>query len=94
MDIMFITKVAAMDLLGPHVGELFGGSLREDDYEKLKGKIPANIDLSWYLELRKYGNVSTGGFGMGFERYLQAVLAIPNIKDVIPFPRWPHNCGL
>ncbi|XP_015113031.1 probable asparagine--tRNA ligase, mitochondrial [Diachasma alloeum] len=88
------TKVAAMDLLAPQVGELFGGSLREDNYEKLQEKIPPTGDVSWYLDLRKYGNVPTGGFGMGFERYLQAVLGIANIKDVIPFPRWPHNCSL
>lgn len=86
------TKVDAMDLLAPDVGELFGGSLREDNYDKLKSKIPS--DIEWYLELRKWGNVPTGGFGMGFERYLQTVLGIPNIKDVIPFPRWAHNCSL
>lgn len=83
-----------MDLLAPDVGELFGGSLREDNYNKLKAKIPKTSDLEWYLELRKWGNVPTGGFGMGFERYLQTVLGIPNIRDVIPFPRWAHNCSL
>ncbi|KAK0072864.1 hypothetical protein PV325_010675, partial [Microctonus aethiopoides] len=88
------SKVAAMDLLAPQVGELFGGSLREDNYDKLIQKLPTAKNLSWYLEMRKYGNVSTGGFGMGFERYLQTILNIPNIKDVIPFPRWPHNCSL
>ncbi|XP_011305448.1 probable asparagine--tRNA ligase, mitochondrial [Fopius arisanus] len=88
------TKVAAMDLLAPQVGELFGGSLREDNFEKLEAKIPSTADITWYLDLRKYGNVPTGGYGMGFERYLQAVLGIANIKDVIPFPRWPHNCSL
>jgi len=50
--------------------------------------------LGWYLELRKYGNVPSAGFGMGFERFLQMILGIPNIKDTIPFPRWPHNCKL
>lgn len=88
------SKVAGLDLLVPIVGELVGGSIREDDYEKLKLKLPPNHNLSWYLELRKYGNVPTGGFGMGFERFLQYVLGIPNIKDTIPFPRWPHNCSL
>lgn len=88
------SKVAAMDLLVPTVGELVGGSIREDDYEKLKSKLPLTADLSWYLELRKYGNVPTGGFGMGFERFLQYVFNIPNIKDTLPFPRWPHNCSL
>ncbi|XP_043289399.1 probable asparagine--tRNA ligase, mitochondrial isoform X2 [Venturia canescens] len=88
------SKVAAMDLLVPEVGELFGGSLREDDYDVLKENLPPGLNLNWYLELRKFGNVPTGGFGMGFERFLQCVLGIPNIKDVIPFPRWPHNCTL
>ncbi|KAL2727738.1 hypothetical protein V1477_017014 [Vespula maculifrons] len=88
------SKVAGLDLLVPIVGELVGGSIREDNYEKLKLKLPSNHNLSWYLELRKYGNVSTGGFGMGFERFLQCVLGITNIKDTIPFPRWPHNCNL
>ncbi|XP_046141803.1 probable asparagine--tRNA ligase, mitochondrial isoform X2 [Osmia bicornis bicornis] len=88
------SKVAAMDLLVPIVGELVGGSIREDDYEKLKSKLPVTSNLSWYLELRKYGNVTTGGFGMGFERFLQCLFDIPNIKDTLPFPRWPHNCSL
>lgn len=83
-----------MDLLVPNVGELVGGSIREDNYEKLKSKLPLTSNLSWYLELRKYGNVTTGGFGIGFERFLQCVLGISNIKDTIPFPRWPHNCNL
>ncbi|XP_043252996.1 probable asparagine--tRNA ligase, mitochondrial [Colletes gigas] len=88
------SKVAAMDLLVPEVGELVGGSIREDDYEKLKSKLPLASNLSWYLELRQYGNVTTGGFGMGFERFLQSLLGISNIKDTIAFPRWPHNCSL
>lgn len=86
-----------MDLLCPNVGELCGGSLREDDFHTLKTKLQnANVDekLLWYLELRKFGNVPTGGFGMGFERFLQVILGIPNIKDTIPFPRYPHNCKL
>lgn len=73
---------------------MIGGSIREDDYGKLKLKLPSMRNLSWYLELRKYGNVPTGGFGMGFERFLQCVLGINNIKDTVPFPRWPHNCSL
>lgn len=84
-----------MDLLAPGVGEIVGGSLRENDYNKLKHKLPqSNSLLDWYLELRKYGGVPTGGFGLGFERYLQLIVGINNIKDVIPFPRWPHNCSL
>ncbi|XP_011684442.1 PREDICTED: probable asparagine--tRNA ligase, mitochondrial [Wasmannia auropunctata] len=88
------SKVAALDLLVPDVGELVGGSMREDDYGKLELKLPPTGNLSWYLDLRKYGNVPTGGFGMGFDRYLQCVLGIGNIKDTVPFPRWPHNCNL
>lgn len=84
----------ALDLLVPHVGELVGGSVREDDYEKLKAKLPLDNTLNWYLDLRKYGGITTGGFGMGFERYLQWFLQIHNIKDVIPFPRWAHNCDM
>ncbi|KAF5304653.1 hypothetical protein FQR65_LT18847 [Abscondita terminalis] len=85
--------VAALDLLVPNVGELVGGSLRENDYNLLKHKLPSE-GLNWYLELRKFGSVPTGGFGLGFERYLQFLLGISNIKDAIPFPRWPHNCQL
>ncbi|KAM0725319.1 Asparaginyl-tRNA synthetase [Formica fusca] len=88
------SKVAALDLLAPEVGEMVGGSIREDDYGKLELKLPSMRNLSWYLELRKHGNVPTGGFGMGFERFLQCVLGINNIKDTVPFPRWPHNCNL
>ncbi|OAD61192.1 putative asparagine--tRNA ligase, mitochondrial [Eufriesea mexicana] len=91
---LLFLKVAAVDLLVSNVGELVGGSIREDNYEKLKSKLPLTSDLSWYLELRKHGNVPTGGYGMGFERFLQCVFNIPNIKDTLPFPRWPHNCNL
>lgn len=89
------SEVSALDLLAPSVGEIAGGSLRESDYNKLKEKLSeSNPKLDWYLELRKYGNVPTSGFGLGFERYLQFLLGIGNIKDCIPFPRWPHNCAL
>ncbi|XP_018565179.1 probable asparagine--tRNA ligase, mitochondrial [Anoplophora glabripennis] len=88
-------KVAALDLLAPGVGEIVGGSLRENDYNKLKEKLPeAGAKLDWYLDLRKFGGVPTGGFGLGFERYLLFLLGINNIKDTLPFPRWPHNCNL
>lgn len=73
---------------------MVGGSLREDDYALLKEKLPNGTDLEWYLDIRKFGGVPTGGFGLGFERYLQFILGINNIKDTIPFPRWPHNCKL
>lgn len=94
---MFDSQVSAVDMLCPGVGEMCGGSLREDDYDILQHKLQSiqlSSKLDWYLELRKYGNVPTGGFGMGFERYLQVLVGTPNIKDTIPFPRWPHNCKL
>ncbi|XP_050308306.1 probable asparagine--tRNA ligase, mitochondrial [Anthonomus grandis grandis] len=88
-------KVAAFDLLAPNIGEIAGGSLRENDYDQLKSKISSsNPHLEWYLDLRKFGSVPTGGFGLGFERYIQFILGIDSIKDCIPFPRWPHNCSL
>lgn len=86
--------VEALDFLVPRIGEVAGGSVREDDYECLKARMPKDENLQWYLDLRRYGYVRTGGFGMGFERYLQFLLNITNIKDVIPFPRWPHNCSM
>uniref|UniRef100_A0A1B0DLQ8 asparagine--tRNA ligase n=1 Tax=Phlebotomus papatasi TaxID=29031 RepID=A0A1B0DLQ8_PHLPP len=86
------TLVSALDFLVPRIGELIGGSLRENDYERLKEKIPAGSE--WYLNLRRFGGIPTAGFGMGFERYLQYLLNVHNIRDVIPFPRWPHSCSL
>ncbi|XP_063497516.1 asparaginyl-tRNA synthetase isoform X6 [Symphalangus syndactylus] len=80
--------VAAVDLLVPGVGELFGGGLREERYHFLEER------LARYLDLRRFGSVPHGGFGMGFERYLQCILGVDNIKDVIPFPRFPHSCVL
>lgn len=89
--------VAAVDLLVPGVGELFGGSLREERYHVLEQRL-ARSGLTeayqWYLDLRQFGSVPHGGFGMGFERYLQCILGIDNIKDVIPFPRFTHSCLL
>lgn len=89
-----LNLVEALDFLIPQVGEVAGGSVREDDYERLKAKMSADESLRWYLDLRKYGSVTTGGFGMGFDRYLQYLLNIHSIKDVIPFPRWAHNCSM
>jgi asparaginyl-tRNA synthetase len=89
--------VAAMDLLVPGVGELIGGSQREDRLDVLKNAINAQgmneEDYWWYLELRKYGSVPHAGFGLGFERFLMFVTGISNIRDVIPFPRTPKNLG-
>jgi asparaginyl-tRNA synthetase len=86
--------VEALDFLIPQVGECAGGSVREDNYDRLKAKMSTDESLKWYLDLRKYGSVRTGGFGMGFDRYLQYLLNIHSIKDVIPFPRWAHNCQM
>ncbi|XP_068623134.1 asparaginyl-tRNA synthetase [Battus philenor] len=85
--------VEALDLLAPITGEIVGGSLREDNYKKLKLKLPSEA-LNWYLELRKFGNIPTGGFGLGLERLLQVLCNVSNIKDTLPFPRWPHNCEM
>ncbi|GAB0086938.1 Asparagine--tRNA ligase [Sergentomyia squamirostris] len=84
--------VDALDFLVPRIGELIGGSVRETDYQRLKEKLPPGSE--WYLNLRRFGGIPTAGFGMGFERYLQFLLNVHNIRDVIPFPRWPHSCHL
>ncbi len=85
--------VAAMDLLVPRLGEIIGGSQREDRYDVLKEKIVAQglelEEYDWYLDLRKYGSVPHAGFGLGFERLLMYVTGIQNIRDVIAFPRHP-----
>ena len=87
--------VRAMDLLVPRVGEIVGGSQREENMEKLKERMrELNMDeapLWWYLELRKYGSVPHSGFGLGFERVLMFITGMNNIRDVIPFPRTPGN---
>ncbi|NXP37511.1 SYNM protein, partial [Leiothrix lutea] len=89
--------VAAVDLLVPGVGELCGGSLREERLPFLESRLQRlglTDTYKWYLDLRKFGSVPHGGFGMGFERYLQYILGVDNIKDVIPFPRFSHSCLL
>jgi asparaginyl-tRNA synthetase len=87
--------VRAMDVLFPKIGEIIGGSQREENYDKLKQRIDAlNIpvkDLWWYLETRKYGTAPHSGFGLGFERLVLFVTGMANIRDVIPFPRTPKN---
>jgi len=87
--------VAAMDLLVAGVGELIGGSQREERYDALKNRInEVGLDEKnywWYLELRKYGTVPHAGFGLGFERLVQFATGIENIRDVIPFPRYPGH---
>ncbi|XP_029458068.1 probable asparagine--tRNA ligase, mitochondrial isoform X2 [Rhinatrema bivittatum] len=89
--------VAAVDLLVPGIGELFGGSLREERLHVLQSRLDRlglRDAYQWYLDLRHFGSVPHGGFGMGFERYLQCILGVDNIKDVIPFPRFSHSCLL
>ena len=90
--------VAAVDCLVPGVGEITGGSQREDSYELLKSRIeelgmnPADYDF--YLDLRKYGSARHAGFGLGFERMVMYLTGIGNIRDAIPFPRTVNNCEL
>ena len=84
--------VQAVDLLVPGIGELIGGSVREDDFDVLTGNMrERNMDVEqyeWYLSLRKYGSVPHAGFGLGFERFVQYLTGITNIRDTLPFPRW------
>ena len=90
--------VAAMDCLVPGIGEIIGGSQREDNYDLLKARIeelgldPAQYDF--YLDLRKYGTARHAGFGLGFERCVMYLTGISNIRDVLPFPRTVNNCEL
>ena len=87
--------VRAMDVLCPGIGEIIGGSQREDNYEVLIDKMkPLGLDPAdywWYLDLRKYGSVPHAGFGLGFERLVQFTTGMANIRDVIPYPRYPRN---
>ena len=88
--------VAATDLLAPGIGEIIGGSQREDNLEILQNKIKElnmdERDYWWYLDLRRYGSVMHSGFGLGFERLIMYITGMQNIRDVIPFPRTPKNC--
>lgn len=87
--------VAAMDLMVPGIGEIIGGSQREERYEKLISRIKEmglkESDYSWYLDLRKFGGAPHAGFGLGFERMIMYLTGMENIRDVIPFPRTPGN---
>lgn len=87
--------VRAMDVLFPKIGEIIGGSEREEDYEKLKKRAEAmgvpEKDIWWYLDTRRFGTAPHSGFGLGFERLLLFVTGMANIRDVIPFPRTPKN---
>ena len=88
--------VAAMDVLVPKVGELVGGSQREERLDVLEKRmaeagLPAS-QYEWYLDLRRYGTVTHSGFGLGFERLILFATGLDNIRDVIPFPRWAGSC--
>ncbi len=87
--------VRAMDVLFPHIGEIIGGSEREENYDKLLARIEElhipMKDMWWYLDTRRYGTVPHSGFGLGFERLVLFVTGMTNIRDVIPFPRTPGN---
>jgi len=87
--------VAAMDILAPGIGEIVGGSQREERLDKLERRmkemhVPAE-ELSWYLDTRRYGTVPHAGFGLGFERMVLFVTGMSNIRDAIAFPRTPKN---
>ena len=86
--------VRAMDVLFPKIGEIIGGSQREENYDKLLGRIKEMglEGMEWYLDTRKYGTVPHSGFGLGFERLILFVTGMQNIRDVIPFPRYPKAC--
>ena len=90
--------VAAVDCLVPGIGEIIGGSQREDDYDKLLGRMKElglkEEDYGFYLDLRKYGSTRHAGFGLGFERCVMYLTGMSNIRDVIPFPRTVNNCEL
>ena len=89
--------VAAMDVLFPSVGEIIGGSQREERLERLSSRMNemdiSTKDLSWYLDTRRFGTVVHSGFGLGLERLVQFITGMKNIRDVIPFPRTPGNCN-
>jgi asparaginyl-tRNA synthetase len=86
--------VRAMDVLFPKIGEIIGGSQREESLEKLTARIEEMglTGMDWYVDTRRYGSVPHSGFGLGFERLVLFVTGMQNIRDVIPFPRFPNNC--
>ena len=90
--------VAAMDLLVPGIGEIIGGSQREDNYDRLVDRMKElgldKDDYDFYLDLRKYGSVRHAGYGLGFERCVMYLTGMANIRDVIPFPRTVKNCDI
>ncbi len=89
--------VAAMDVLVPGIGEIVGGSQREERLEVLQATMAkdglSESGYDWYVDLRRFGTVPHAGFGAGFERILMLLTGVQNIRDVIPFPRTPGHCG-
>ena len=89
--------VAAMDVLAPGIGEIIGGSQREERLDVFDERLEAmglnKEDYSWYRDLRRYGTVPHSGFGLGFERLVAYVTGMQNVRDVIPFPRTPGNAN-
>jgi asparaginyl-tRNA synthetase len=87
--------VAAMDVLVPGVGEIIGGSQREERLNVLDARMDAHLkeELWWYRDLRRYGTVPHAGFGLGFERLVLYLTGMENIRDAIPFPRVPNNAA-
>ena len=87
--------VAAMDILAPGIGEIVGGSQREERLDRLDARLDEmglhKADYWWYRDLRRYGTVPHAGFGLGFERLVQFTTGMANIRDVIPYPRYPRN---
>ena len=88
--------VRAVDLLVPGIGEILGGSQREENLDKLRNRMKElglnEEEYSWYLDTRKFGTCIHSGFGIGFERLVMYLTGMQNIRDVIPFPRTPGNC--
>jgi len=84
-----------MDILVPFIGEIIGGSVREDRLDRLDDMLSfKNLDKEsywWYRDLRKYGSVPHAGFGLGFERMVMMVTGVDNIRETIPYPRWPGH---
>jgi asparaginyl-tRNA synthetase len=89
------STVSAMDILFPGIGEIVGGSQREERYDRLVSRMKemhvSEEELSWYLDTRKYGTCPHAGFGLGFERLVLFITGMSNIRDVIPFPRYPGS---